>query len=102
MAPVRTVAVVLALIVAYWPANAQAAVRRCLASIERTGEAATDAAAKQLAVGAWIAQATQAGESYAAWRLAWGKDLSCTALATGGVRCRAIGQPCRIDQLPTR
>lgn len=102
MAQDRSTAVVLAALMASWPASGQAAVRRCLAVIDQAGEAANELEATRLAMEAWVAAARQSGDGYGAWRLAWGKELSCSAMAAGGVKCRATGQPCRIDQVPGR
>ena len=83
------------------PTSAHAAIRRCAATIDQAGAAAsTELEAKRLAIEAWIAQAAIVGKEFAAWRLASAKGVSCSSPPAGGFVCRAMGQPCRVDQVP--
>lgn len=84
--------------------SADAAVRQCTPQpIVAVGEdAASEAAARKLALERWVADAAKLGAQWTSWRLAVSRDLSCAKRADGGFACRVVGSPCAIAQNPDK
>jgi hypothetical protein len=83
------------------PIEARAAVALCERS--HAGEAAEDKSelvAKKRALESWLSQAGKYGEQYTRWGIAWNRQLDCARTDTGLFRCKAVGRPCAIRQVP--
>jgi hypothetical protein len=80
---------------------ANAAVRNCQ-RVATSGphEAASELAARQAAIAAWVKAATVHGDGYGSWRIAASKSFACTRIADSRFRCEAIAMPCIIEQAP--
>ena len=83
------------------PIEARAAMALC----ERlhAGEFAEDKSelvAKQRALESWLVQARKYGEQYTRWGIAWNRQLDCARTDIGSFRCKAVGRPCAVRQVP--
>jgi hypothetical protein len=79
--------------------------RAAMALCERlqAGEVAEDKSelvAKQRALESWLSQARKYGEQYTRWGIAWNRQLDCARTDTGSFRCKAVGRPCAVRQVP--
>ena len=79
--------------------------RRCLAPVRsEISQAATEAAAKRMALESWTAKTAAFGAGFTRWQLAVQRILVCkplTAPGTRGFACVASGTPCTIQQNPS-
>ncbi len=83
------------------PIEARAAVAVCAPLL--AGEIAEDRSeleAKKRALDSWVSKATRHGEQYARWGIAWNRQLDCTRADSSLFRCKAVGHPCTIRQVP--
>jgi hypothetical protein len=83
------------------PIEARAAVGVCNPS--HAGEVIEDRSelqAKKRALESWVSQAKRYGEQYARWGIAWNRQLECARTDAGLLRCKAVGRPCTIQQVP--
>lgn len=83
------------------PVEARAATALCEAML--AGEVAEDKdelAAKKRALESWVAGAKQLGEEFTRWAIAYNRRIDCARTSTGLHRCKAVGQPCTIKQVP--
>jgi hypothetical protein len=62
-------------------------------------KARTEIEARRLALQRWTLFAALNGPSFASWRLAANKSISCRYLADGLHHCQARGSPCTISQV---
>ena len=62
----------------------------------------TEEEARQKTMRAWRDQALSFGEPYSSWRIASNKLFQCLPHEGGAVACIASGEPCIIDQAPSR
>jgi hypothetical protein len=58
----------------------------------------TEAVARRGALEAWLVKAKAFGVEFASWRVAAAKSVVCRPGQPSGVKCVAIGAPCRIYQ----
>lgn len=79
---------------------ASAAMRNCLKFVVGQGTAATELAAKKLAMDEWKKAAVTAGIENPAWRIAINKTFICEPDDDGQITCTASGDPCTIVQVP--
>jgi hypothetical protein len=56
--------------------------------------------ARKRALASWAALAVRNGEQYGRWGLAWNRQLDCAPTGAGTFRCKAVGHPCTIRQVP--
>jgi len=83
--------------------QAKAAVRRCGPQVSSdVKRAATELAAKTLALDQWKDRALQQGPGFDNWRIAADRALKCLPAAAGGIECVATAAPCIIEQNPRR
>src|SRR5256885_1644568 len=83
------------------PIEARAAVAICEPLL--AGEVAEDKSeliAKKRALESWLSRAGKYGEQYARWGIAWNRQLDCARSEAGLFRCKAVGRPCAIRQVP--
>jgi hypothetical protein len=83
------------------PIEARAAMALCEGS--HAGEVAEDKSelqAKKRALESWLSQAGKYGEQYTRWGIAWNRQLDCARTDAGLFRCKAVGRPCAIRQVP--
>ena len=72
---------------------------RCLCG-GRIAEDKSELVAKKHALESWLSLAGKYGEQYTRWGIAWNRQLDCTRTDTGVFRCKAVGRPCAIRQVP--
>ena len=83
------------------PIEARAAMAVC--EKPHAGDAVEDKselAAKKRALESWVAGVSRLGEQYARWGIAWNRQLDCVRKDSGLFRCKAVGHPCTIRQVP--
>jgi hypothetical protein len=83
------------------PIEARAAMALCERS--HAGEVAEDKSelvAKQRALESWLVQARKYGEQYTRWGIAWNRQLDCARTDIGSFRCKAVGRPYAVRQVP--
>jgi hypothetical protein len=83
------------------PPAARAAIALCEPSL--AGEVAEDQSelvAKKRALESWLSRARKLGEQYTRWAIAGNKQLDCARTDTGLFRCKAVGHPCAVRQVP--
>jgi hypothetical protein len=83
------------------PIEARAAMNECKQS--HAGEAAEDKSellAKKRALESWVSRASRYGDRFARWGIAWNRQLDCARSDTGLFRCKAVGHPCAVRQVP--
>jgi hypothetical protein len=83
------------------PIEVRAAVALCERSL--SGDVAEDKSellAKKRALESWVAHAGRLGEQFTRWGIARNRQLDCTRTDAGLFRCKAVGLPCAIRQVP--
>ena len=83
------------------PIEAGAAVRGCQKPL--AGDIAEDRnemLAKKRTLENWVARAGEHGEQFTSWRIAWDRQIECERTELGFYRCKAVGRPCAIQQVP--
>ena len=79
---------------------AQAAVGLCDRIISSGPQtAASETEAKRAAIAVWRVLAERVGPQFGRWQIAWCRRLTCERADSGGVRCEAVGGPCRVEQV---
>ncbi len=83
------------------PIEARAAVGECRCA--HAGEVAEDKSelqAKKRTLDSWVARASRYGDEFTRWGIAWNRQLDCARTDAGLFRCKAVGHPCPIRQVP--
>ena len=83
------------------PIEARAAMRGCEKPL--AGDVAEDRnemLAKKRTLESWVARAGQHGQEFTNWRIAWDRQIDCQRTDSGFYRCKAVGRPCTIRQVP--